>query len=145
MKIHFTIFASLVSLVCFSQKLKQEIENLPFYTHSGCDTTNHEVKEGSILGELPMKFEIESAKRTPNGQMNIIGTLKTKNSSEPLPNAKIYAATFKKDFCKVHRELGRTDSQGKFELTFSNHKDLSLFFISSSYIGLELKVGDLKK
>ncbi|WP_417610833.1 hypothetical protein [Owenweeksia hongkongensis] len=140
-----TTLLLLISIFCFSQKLKQGIENLPFYIHSGCDTINHKIKEGFVPGELPMKIEIESAKRKPNGQLNIIGVLKTKTSNEPLPDAKIFVATFKKDYCKIHHELGTTNNQGKFELTFSNHQDLSIFFTSPSYIGLELKIGDLEK
>ncbi len=145
MKISLTIFTILIPILSFSQNdLEERIENLPIYIHSGCDTINHRTQWGSELGELDLEIKIVTARENRN-KISITGIVQDRKTGEPLPDSEIFTATFQDDYCEIIQYLTTTDKDGTFKIEFRNSENLSLFFQSQSYRGLELKIGELKK
>jgi hypothetical protein len=145
MKGFLILWMFLIASISYSQtNLKKEIEKLPISQHRGCDTIEHKKIEGFVLGELPIKIEIESAYQKDQ-KLKIIGIVKTIDSNEPLPNCIIWTATFDTNYCKLYKLLAVTDPLGNFNIEFENAKNLSLFFWSLSYVGYEIKIGKLIK
>lgn len=134
----------IASISYLQTNLKMEIEELKISQHRGCDTIEHKKMEGIVLGELPIKIQIDTAFQNDH-KLKIIGIVKTKDTNEPLPNCIIWTATFDTNYCNLYDLLAVTDSQGHFNIEFENAENLSLYFWSLSCVGYEIKIGKLIK